>query len=248
MEETTASARKRKRPAYLSEDFTENVSDNEEEICKKKSGRKDSIKSSCCFLCQAPVGSSSEKLLGTMADTKYTYADVLVKLFKKEQLPYKMGEKDLSSGVLCNLCQNSVLKLFKLQHELREVKNGIVSTYQSSQTTKKNMSDEVDVDTGTPKKKSKNKAPDDEIEVKAKKQKVQVKEKDVAEEEVYIIESLREKSGNKFLVKWENYPEDENTWEPKSSIPDYILQFYEEDLKRLGKPAPAQTVVRKILL
>ena len=47
---------------------------------------------------------------------------------------------------------------------------------------------------------------------------------DEPEDDVYIIESLREKNGNQFLVKWENYPEDENTWEPRASIPDYILQ------------------------
>merc|ERR1712106_361280 len=46
--------------------------------------------------------------------------------------------------------------------------------------------------------------------------------------------------GDKFLVKWEHFSDDENTWEPRSSIPDYILQFYEEDPKRLGKPAPIQ--------
>ena len=48
--------------------------------------------------------------------------------------------------------------------------------------------------------------------------------KDEPEDDVYIIESLREKKGNQFLVKWENYPEVENTWEPRASIPDYILQ------------------------
>ena len=77
---------------------------------------------------------------------------------------------------------------------------------------------------------------------------------------VYNIESLKEKKGNNFLVKWENYPEEENTWEPRTSIPSFILkvfvsfkfllivwiitfncifQFYETDSKRLGTPAPS---------
>merc|ERR1712060_595471 len=87
--------------------------------------------------------------------------------------------------------------------------------------------------------KSKNKAPnDDEGEAKRKKQKVKVDEKNDAEDEVYNIESLKEKSGNKFLVKWENYPEEENTWEPRAAIPGFILKFYDMDLNRLGQPAP----------
>ena len=177
---------------------------------------------------QAPVGSSSCKLLDNIADTKYTFADVLAKLFKKEQLPYKISEEDLSSGVLSGQCKESVLKLFRLQQELRDVKNGIVSTYQTSLNSKKDQDEPTDTttDANLPKeKRAKPKAPDDDQgEAKRKKQKVKVEEKNDTEEDVYIIESLKERSGNKFLVKWENYPEEENTWEPKSSIPDYILK------------------------
>jgi len=63
------------------------------------------------------------------------------------------------------------------------------------------------------------------------------------QEEVYIIESLIKKNGSKFLVKWENYPEDQSTWEPKASIPEFILKYYEEDLARLGTPAPTDGMV-----
>ena len=42
--------------------------------------------------------------------------------------------------------------------------------------------------------------------------------------ETYIIESLARNSGSKYLVKWENYPATQNTWEPKSSIPGFILK------------------------
>ena len=43
---------------------------------------------------------------------------------------------------------------------------------------------------------------------------------------IYDIESLQEKKGDLFLVKWENYPEEENTWEPRSSIPTAILKVF----------------------
>ena len=58
------------------------------------------------------------------------------------------------------------------------------------------------------------------------------------EQETFIIEALVQKKGEKYLVKWENYSSDQNTWEPKSSLPKFIVKFYEQDLSRLGMPAP----------
>ena len=43
-------------------------------------------------------------------------------------------------------------------------------------------------------------------------------------DDVYNIEALMEKKGSNYFVKWENYPEDQNTWEHKASIPTFILQ------------------------
>ena len=43
-------------------------------------------------------------------------------------------------------------------------------------------------------------------------------------EEVYIVEALLEKKGSKFLVKWENYSEDWNSWEPRSGLPFFIIK------------------------
>ena len=40
----------------------------------------------------------------------------------------------------------------------------------------------------------------------------------------YIIEYLKEKKGPKYLVKWENRHESENSWESKSKIPSTVLQ------------------------
>ena len=42
--------------------------------------------------------------------------------------------------------------------------------------------------------------------------------------EEYIIESLVKKDGNKYLVKWENFPVAQSTWEPRSSIPKFLLE------------------------
>ena len=45
-----------------------------------------------------------------------------------------------------------------------------------------------------------------------------------AKDEEYLIEMLVKKEGNKYLVKWENFPVAQNTWEPRSSIPQCILE------------------------
>ena len=51
------------------------------------------------------------------------------------------------------------------------------------------------------------------------------KNKPVApQEEMFIIESLLEQKGSTFLVKWENYNEDWNSWEPRAGIPLFIVE------------------------
>ena len=65
-----------------------------------------------------------------------------------------------------------------------------------------------------------------------------------------------EKKGSKYLVKWENYPEEQNTWEPRSAIPKEIIEKYEMDqesstllgnqAKTLGKDAtPRKTETKR---
>ena len=44
------------------------------------------------------------------------------------------------------------------------------------------------------------------------------------DEAVYNIEALIAKKDGEYLVKWENYPDSENTWEPASCIPDTIIE------------------------
>ena len=52
--------------------------------------------------------------------------------------------------------------------------------------------------------------------------KFSVKKKD--QTDVFIIEYLKEKKGPKYLVKWENRHESENSWESKNKIPSSVLQ------------------------
>merc|ERR1711936_596219 len=147
-----------------------------------------------------------------IGSSQHTYTEVLSKLFAKEQLPPSLTDKDFSKGLLCTSCTDLVGDLFRLQHELRGVKNEIVDTFKESQKVeKKTIRESIDSETKAAEKTSKKKTakPVEEIPVEA--------------EAVYIIETLKEKKGNKFLVKWETFGDEENTWEPKSSIPEYIL-------------------------
>merc|ERR1712106_960356 len=88
--------------------------------------------------------------------------------------------------------------------------------------------------------------------VETKKPEVLKKEKKTKQkpipEDVYNIEALVEKKGSKFLVKWENWPSDTNTWEPKASIPAFILKWYEQDMSRLGKAAPNPEQAKQAML
>jgi thiol-disulfide isomerase/thioredoxin len=44
------------------------------------------------------------------------------------------------------------------------------------------------------------------------------------DDEVYNVEALLEKRGYKYLVKWENYPEFYNSWEPRFGLPEHIVK------------------------
>ena len=64
------------------------------------------------------------------------------------------------------------------------------------------------------------------IEVQKTESKPRVKKSktSIIQEEVYIVEALLEKKGSKFLVKWENYNNDWNSWEPKAGLPAFIVK------------------------
>ena len=43
-------------------------------------------------------------------------------------------------------------------------------------------------------------------------------------------EAIIDKMGHKYLVRWENFPEEKDTWELRSAIPEDILKMFETDL------------------
>ena len=172
-------------------------------------GVKDDTESHC-LLCHKKAIS---KCCVSIRGGERTIAEVLLKLFKKEKVSTKISEKDLAKELLCSECKTLVEEMYSLQHQLKQKKDKIVNMFCESQKT---MNGNGYLDELVSKK----------LNSKRKKVKSSHKKNKVSKlkEDVYIIDLLKEKKGDKFLVKWENFSSDEDTWEPESSIPEYIVQ------------------------
>ena len=166
-----------------------------------------------CFLCSESFIDVGTPMKSKLCNSQHTFLEVLTKLFQKENLQSQLVTTDFSNCSLCFKCVPVVEDLFRLQHQLRVKKNEVVNIFKKSQE-KPNVVTNGDV----------SKKPTAKTPSKSK--------------NVYNVETLMEKKGNKYLVKWEGYSDNDNTWEPASSIPKHILKFYETDEKRFGKPYP----------
>ena len=58
------------------------------------------------------------------------------------------------------------------------------------------------------------------------------------DDKVYIIESILEITGDKYLVKWSGFEESAATWEPATNVPRFIQEYYKKDEKRLKQKLP----------
>merc|ERR1711915_955737 len=67
-----------------------------------------------------------------MGSEEHTYAAVLDKLLSKEQLPDVLAAKDPSEGLLCPPCKDALKDLYRLQKELKTVKNIVIRTFKLS--------------------------------------------------------------------------------------------------------------------
>ena len=238
-----SSPRKRKRPPYL-EDFYDSLI--EEVPVPKKQVHwiyffKDVIRAKYaqvvesderkqdCLLCGEMTELANKwDLMVTTGNSKHTLSDVLNTLFKEENM-----SSCSPNGFLCTVCKDFVGDLDRLQNEVVAVKHWIISAFKKTKQIKakdKEVFEMVQDETkAKPSSKMKtnttvvNKSK--ELEKETEKTKMKNKDKETTtKENVYNIEYLKEKKGSKFLVKWENYPEKDNTWEPRASIPSFILK------------------------
>ena len=165
-------------------------------------------------------------LMVTTGNSMHTLSDVLKKLFKEE----KLSPSSLN-GFLCTVCKDFVGDLDRLQNEVVAVKSWIISAFKKTkQNEAKNkeafemVQDETKAKTPS-RMKTNTTVVNKSKEVDKEKTKMKNKKKETTpKEDVYNIEYLKERKGSRFLVKWENYPEEDNTWEPRASIPSFILK------------------------
>ena len=66
--------------------------------------------------------------------------------------------------------------------------------------------------------------------------------KDSQQDNIYVVESLTEKNGDEWKVKWLGFPTECSTWEKSSNLQPWIMTYYAEDMTRLGKPLPEPSI------
>ena len=119
-----------KKPSYLYEVFDsasdeETQEPNPEEKAKSKYSVficKEIKHQPKCFLCGNLLKLCFD-LTEHVEGSEHTFSDVLAKLFSRERLPASLARKDYSQGLLCTDCRELVKNLFRLQLELKAVKN-----------------------------------------------------------------------------------------------------------------------------
>jgi hypothetical protein len=77
-------------------------------------------------------------------------------------------------------------------------------------------------------------------------------EEDEEEEEEYEVEAIRKKrhfvsqktskSIDQYFIKWETYPEKDNTWEPKENLPEEMIKEFEERYKNKRWPVVVEVI------
>jgi hypothetical protein len=178
-----------------------------------------------------------------------TFADVLTKLVIEEQVTQSAKSLDFSMGCLCKVCKDVVSTFDRLQHELFDVKSLILGWIANiehfgeknmEKRTEKKLNEEECTSKSkgkkTPRKEVTNGHASQNIIIRSKratKETPKFKEYKTAsdkdklitiDDEVYNVEALLEKRGYKYLVKWENYPEVYNSWEPRFALPEHIVK------------------------
>ena len=64
------------------------------------------------------------------------------------------------------------------------------------------------------------------------------------QDNIFFVRTLmkHDKKSDMFLVRWAKFPDDAMTWEPRKSLPVFVVSWYEKDQTRFGCEIPAPRV------
>ena len=141
------------------------------------------------------------------------------KMDSKQEEPAKRSKRSIES--INGVEANNIRKRNPQMQQTKEQKvpdvNGMISNKRERKETQKLK----DYKTGLKKNNSTT-----ETQSKSEKSEISTKKEPTKKGKVYIIESLLKKEGSMFLVKWENYSDLWNSWEPKEGIPPFIVKVH----------------------
>ena len=186
-------------------------------------------------------------ILENIEHSQHTFADVLKRLFSKNDLENVDSESEsFDSGKLCTICKVRLQNLYRLQRELREEKSNIMNIFKESHNIRKERKLDKNVSQILSEMKSarkqreeyrnrrkifKNKSdslldynPDSCKNLFKQKTPQKTPEQNKSNIKHFTIQSLKNRKDDSYLVKWDGFSDEENTWEPRALIPEYILK------------------------
>ena len=195
-----------------------------------------------CSLCGKTMEPSSTvfDMTANTGPSSQSFTAVVEKLITEEQLAETFTNTDFLRGILCTVCKDIVAILDKLQSEVVKVKSSIISMLKNNKhIEKKNVDQQVKAEaiyqtivgkwrTGESgnsqicqgNTQTRNVADTNAIEQSRPK----VGDNKIEQKGKEKVESLLEKRGYKYLVKWKNCSEASNSWEARFALPQLIVK------------------------
>ena len=199
-----------------------------------------------CILC-GHLNLGGCNVSDNIESSQHSYGDVLQKLLAKtSEFEEQKDIVSFEEGTLCTICKVRLQNLYRLQKELREEKIDIMNIFKESQNIRKERRVEKNVEQIINEMRSAKKVYDrkkkrmfknnsdshldytstvnERQPTKPSKPQQRTPEQNKSNIKRFTIQSLKKRSGDSYLVKWDGYSDEENTWELRSLIPEYILK------------------------